>query len=46
MQVALKKLEGLTNKEIAEELDYTERTIERKLDAIRKKWSALGPESD
>ena len=26
-QVALKKLEGLTNKEIAEELDYTERTI-------------------
>jgi RNA polymerase sigma factor (sigma-70 family) len=46
MQVALKKLEGLTNKEIAEELDYTERTIERKLNNIRKKWCALGPESD
>ena len=46
MQIALKKLEGLTNKEIAEELDYTERTIERKLDKIRRKWSAPGPESD
>ena len=32
MQIALKKLEGLTNKEIAEELNYCERTIERKLD--------------
>jgi RNA polymerase sigma factor (sigma-70 family) len=46
MQVALKKLEGLTNREIAEELDYTERTIERKLNAIRKKWSAPVSESD
>ena len=46
MQVALKKLEGLTNREIAEELDYTERTIERKLEIIRKKWGAPGPESD
>jgi RNA polymerase sigma factor (sigma-70 family) len=43
MQVALKKFEGLTNKEIAEELDYTERTIERKLDSIRRKWSEPGP---
>jgi RNA polymerase sigma factor (sigma-70 family) len=46
MQVALKKLEGLTNKEIAEELDYTERTIERKLEAIRKKWSVPVSGSD
>lgn len=46
IEVVLKKLEGLTNKEIAGELDYTERTIERKLDKIRKKWSALEPESD
>jgi RNA polymerase sigma factor (sigma-70 family) len=44
--VALKKLEGLTNKEIAVDLNYTERTIERKLDKIRKKWSAFGSESD
>jgi RNA polymerase sigma factor (sigma-70 family) len=43
-QVAFKKLEGLTNKEIAEELDCTERTIERKLDKIRRKWSGPGPE--
>jgi RNA polymerase sigma factor (sigma-70 family) len=45
-QVALKKLEGLTNREIAEELDYTERTIERKLDSIRRKWIAPGPWPD
>jgi RNA polymerase sigma factor (sigma-70 family) len=44
--IALKKLEGLTNKEIAEELDYTERTIERKLDIIRQKWSTPASESD
>jgi RNA polymerase sigma factor (sigma-70 family) len=46
MQIALKKLEGLTNKEIADELDYTERTIERKLDSIRRKWSEPGPGPD
>jgi RNA polymerase sigma-70 factor, ECF subfamily len=45
-QVALKKLEGLTNKEIGAELDYTERTIERKLKIIREKWGALDPEPD
>jgi RNA polymerase sigma factor (sigma-70 family) len=44
--IALKKLEGLTNQEIATELDYTVRTIERKLQIIRKKWSVPGPESD
>jgi len=46
MEVALRKLEGLTNKEIAVELDYTERTIERKLEIIRGKWGALRPDSD
>lgn len=46
MQVALKKLEGLTNREIAGELDYTERSIERKLEIIRKRWASLAPESD
>ena len=46
MQIALKKLEGYANKEIAEELDYTERTIERKLGMIRRKWGTPGPESD
>jgi RNA polymerase sigma factor (sigma-70 family) len=46
VQVALKKLEGLTNKEVAEELNYTERTIERKLDKIRRKWSDPCPRPD
>ena len=45
-QVALKKLEGLTNGEIAEALDYTERTIERKLGIVRKKWGETESESD
>ena len=39
-QIALFKLEGYTNKEIAQELDNcTERTIERKLARIRTKWA-------
>jgi RNA polymerase sigma factor (sigma-70 family) len=45
MQVALKKLEGLTNQQIAQELDYTERTIERKLMIIRGIWGIPGPDS-
>ena len=45
-QVALKKLEGLTNKEIADDLDYTERTIERKLRIIRTKWGLPAPQVD
>jgi DNA-directed RNA polymerase specialized sigma24 family protein len=36
--VALLKLEGLTNREIAERLRCNERTVERKLGLIRKKW--------
>jgi RNA polymerase sigma factor (sigma-70 family) len=39
-QIALRKLEGYTNREIARELDdCTERTIERKLGRIRAKWA-------
>jgi RNA polymerase sigma factor (sigma-70 family) len=39
-RIALFKLEGFTNKEIALELDNcTERTIERKLARIRNKWA-------
>lgn len=37
--VALKKLEGFQNSEIAEELGVTERTVERKLNRIRNLWS-------
>ncbi len=39
-QIALRKLEGYSNKEIAHELDdCTERTIERKLGRIRARWA-------
>jgi DNA-directed RNA polymerase specialized sigma24 family protein len=38
-QVALAKLEGCTNREIAERLGCVEKTIERKLRSIRKLWS-------
>jgi RNA polymerase sigma factor (sigma-70 family) len=37
-RLALLKLEGYTNREIAEELDCTERSVERKLGLIRKRW--------
>jgi RNA polymerase sigma factor (sigma-70 family) len=38
--IALRKLEGYTNREIARELDdCTERTIERKLGRIRNRWA-------
>jgi DNA-directed RNA polymerase specialized sigma24 family protein len=41
--VALKKLEGYTNREIAEARAWTPRTVERKLVLIRALWSeALG----
>jgi RNA polymerase sigma factor (sigma-70 family) len=36
--VALAKMEGCTNKEIAEQLNVSEPTIERKLGRIRKIW--------
>jgi RNA polymerase sigma factor (sigma-70 family) len=38
-QIALWRLEGYSNREIAEKLDCTERSIERKLERIRSKWS-------
>ncbi len=41
--IALRKLEGYTNQEIAAELDWSLRTVERKLAVIRAIWSeALG----
>jgi RNA polymerase sigma factor (sigma-70 family) len=39
-QVALMKLEGHTNHEIAEALQCGERSVERKLNLIRKRWDA------
>ena len=40
--VAILKLEGHTNEEIAQELDCSLRTVERRLDVIRNKWSSKG----
>jgi DNA-directed RNA polymerase specialized sigma24 family protein len=38
--VALAKMEGYTNKQIAEKLGCIEQTVERKLRSIRKIWSS------
>ena len=38
-QVALLKVEGYTNEEIATALDCTRRTVQRRLDFIRSVWS-------
>jgi RNA polymerase sigma factor (sigma-70 family) len=38
-QIALWRLEGYSNREIAEQLECTERSVERKLERIRSKWS-------
>ncbi len=38
-QIALWRLEGYSNREIAEQLDCTERSVERKLERIRSRWS-------
>jgi RNA polymerase sigma factor (sigma-70 family) len=39
-QIALWRLEGYTNREIADRLDCTERSIERRMERIRHKWSS------
>lgn len=43
-EIALRKLEGCTNAEIARTLGVTERSIERKLNRIRKLWNSDLPE--
>jgi DNA-directed RNA polymerase specialized sigma24 family protein len=40
--VALAKLDGFTNEEIAARLDCAPRTVERKLQVIRSLWSVEG----
>lgn len=41
-QVALLTLEGYNIQEIAEKLGCVRRTVDRKLERIREKWSRLG----
>jgi DNA-directed RNA polymerase specialized sigma24 family protein len=41
-QIAVRKMEGYTNKEIAEELDCSLVTIERRLRLIRREWDGHG----
>ena len=43
-QIALWKLEGYTNAEIAAQLDCTVRTVERKLERIRAYWESARDE--
>ena len=38
-KIVFLKLEGNTNREIADQLDCAERTIERKIERIRSKWT-------
>jgi RNA polymerase sigma factor (sigma-70 family) len=40
-QIALWRLEGYTNREIADQLDCTERSVERRLERIRSKWNSF-----
>ncbi len=40
-QVAILKMEGFTNDEIAEKQDCASRTIERRLNSIRRKWASI-----
>jgi DNA-directed RNA polymerase specialized sigma24 family protein len=45
-QIALWRLEGFTNREIADRLQRTERSVERRVKRIRSKWSVDEVESD
>jgi RNA polymerase sigma factor (sigma-70 family) len=44
-QIALWRLEGYTNREIAERLDRTERSVERRMERIRSQWTAYDDRS-
>jgi RNA polymerase sigma factor (sigma-70 family) len=45
-QVAVMKLEGYSNREIAKAIKYGERSVERKLNLIRKRWEAVGKDHE
>jgi RNA polymerase sigma factor (sigma-70 family) len=41
-RIAIRKMEGSTNKEVAQELGVVEQTVERKLRRIREVWTERG----
>jgi RNA polymerase sigma factor (sigma-70 family) len=45
-QIALLRLEGYTNREIADQFDCTERSIERRMERIRNKWTSYDDQSE
>jgi RNA polymerase sigma factor (sigma-70 family) len=44
-QIALWRLEGYSNREIADRLDCTERSVERRMERIRSKWMSYDDRS-
>jgi DNA-binding CsgD family transcriptional regulator len=42
-QIAVWKMEGHTDKEVAQQLGCATRTVERKLERIREKWGRQLP---
>jgi RNA polymerase sigma factor (sigma-70 family) len=45
-KIALLRLEGYTNREIADRFDCTERSIERRMERIRNKWTLYDDQSE
>ena len=45
-QIALYKMQGYSNREIADLLQSSERTVERCLQSIRRKWAHIGTEDE
>ena len=45
-QIALFKLEGYTNEEIANELSCSLRTVKRRVVLIRRSWETMAAEDD
>jgi RNA polymerase sigma factor (sigma-70 family) len=45
-EIALWRLEGYTNREIADRIKRTERSVERRVERIRQKWSSLDDTTD
>jgi IS30 family transposase len=44
-QIALWRMDGLSNAEIAQKIGYVVRTVERKIKRIRLAWEEIGDET-